>query len=130
MRKQLQELDNTRAVLSARTMQAANGRAIYKQKCAKYNSGVRRQNKHNDRLLQMHKTYSENAARAGLPPPAVPELDNHVLQRPELSACMHELYAQPEHAEAAHEEPIPNTQPPADVEESTPDAHWWARDSP
>ena len=87
LRKQLQELGNTQAVLSARTTEAANGRAIYKQKCAIYHSDVKRQDKHSDRLLRMHKINSDNAARAGLPPPAVPELDNRVLQPPELPAC-------------------------------------------
>ena len=84
--QQLQELVDTQAVLSAWTTQAANNRAIYKQKCALYQSDVRRQDKHNYRLLQMHKINSENAARASLPSPDMPQLDNHVLQPPELPA--------------------------------------------
>lgn len=76
LRQQLQDLGNTQAVLSARTTQAANGCAIYKQKCAIYHSDVKRQDKHNDRLLQLHKINNENAARAGMPRPKMPELDN------------------------------------------------------
>ena len=41
---------------------------------------------------------------------AIPELDNRVLQRPEVSACMHELSAQPEHAEATHVETLSHLQ--------------------
>ena len=92
LRTLLQELGNTQAVLSARTTQAANSRAIYAQECAWYRSDVRRQDKHNDRLLQMHNINCENAARASLPAPDMPQLDNCVLQPPELPACMQPDY--------------------------------------
>ena len=43
LRKQMQELSNSQAVLSAKTAQAANSRAIYKQRCAMYQSQMNRQ---------------------------------------------------------------------------------------
>lgn len=120
--RQLKEMSNSQAVLSAKTTQAANSRAIYKQKCAMYQSDKRLLEKKNDRKLQVYRIHSENAARTGGTAPLPPELDCTVLQEPELPACM-----RLETAADSPEGPVQNTQGSPGIEGSTPNPNFWDR---
>ena len=132
LREQLQEMSNTHARVSAKNTESANARAIYKQECAMYQAECRRQEKHNDRVLDMYRLSSANAERCGLPPPQLGKLDERVLQKPVLPACMRHVDISVEKSvekcAETEEDSVPNTQNSPAFDD--PDAHLGPNDQP